>query len=149
MIVRLAESDDADALLVISRAFHAEDGHPLSPEGVGALLSLLTLASPNGRVLVAEERSQLVGYAVLCFGFSVEYGGRDAFVDDVYVLPKFRGAGFARALMDAAECAAIASGVRYLHLEVMPENTIGSWYERRGYSSRSSRLMTKVLTEDI
>jgi GNAT superfamily N-acetyltransferase len=37
-----------------------------------------------------------LGYIVLAFGFSFETGGRNAFIDELYVAPEHRGKGIAR-----------------------------------------------------
>jgi hypothetical protein len=40
---------------------------------------------------------ELAGYVILTLGFSVEYRGREAFVDELYVEEKFRRQGLAGA----------------------------------------------------
>ncbi len=36
---------------------------------------------------------QSAGYIALTFGYSIEFGGKDAFIDEFYIRPKFRGQG--------------------------------------------------------
>lgn len=144
--VRAARPEDEAALLALARSFHAEDGHPLPPEGACALAAMLTpVAAAEGRVMVLDEGGRIAGYAVLCFGYTVEYGGRDAFVDDIYVAPELRGRGHGAALYAALEAAARASGCRALHLEVMPDNAMRGWYEGLGYRDRGSAMLSKRL----
>jgi GNAT superfamily N-acetyltransferase len=65
-----------------------------------ALEELLT--SPDlGRIWLIVARGAAVGYVVLTLGFSLEYGGRDAFIDEFYVQPQSRGQGFGRAQLCA------------------------------------------------
>lgn len=82
---------------------------------------------------------------MLCFGYSVEYGGRDAFIDDIYVDPTLRGQGYGRALCNALEQEAQASGCHALHLEVMAGNTVTQWYRSFGYVERGSAFLSKRL----
>lgn len=145
MIIRPGTPVDRPTILALARAFHAEDGHPLSLAAEAALTHLLEPASLEGFVLIADAEDGIAGYGVICIGYSVEYGGRDAFVDDLYVVPEFRAQGIARQLFQALEAGARDRGVRFLHLEVMPDNPTGEWYARRGYHDRGSRLMTKAL----
>lgn len=142
-LVRPAHSGDVDALLACARAFHAEDDHPLGPAGEKALLALIDPASPHGRIFVLEANGAIVGYVALCFGYSVEYGGRDAFVDDLYVAPASRGRGGAARLYEAARDAAVAAGCNALHLEVMPGNATEAWYRRLGFRDRGSKMMSR------
>jgi GNAT superfamily N-acetyltransferase len=52
-----------------------------------------------GLVFKVESSSGLIGYAVLCFGYSVELGGRDVFLDDFYIIPSERGQGLGHTVM--------------------------------------------------
>ena len=142
--IRKAGRDDLSPLIDCARAYHTEDGHPLTPEGEQALAALLE--SDQGEVVVLADGTGVHGYAVHCFGYSVEYGGRDAFVDDLYVDPALRGHGYGKALYVALEQEARASGCRILHLEVMPDNKIAGWYRSQGYRSRDSALLSKPLS---
>ena len=40
-----------------------------------------------------------VGYLVLTLGYSLEYGGRDAFIDEVYIRSSYRGRGIGTAAL--------------------------------------------------
>ena len=140
--VRLARREDLDGLLRCARAFHEQDGHPLPKGGEAALVALIDTNSPHGRVLVLEAEGGIAGYAVLCFGYSVEFGGRDAFVDDLYVAPELRACGYGRQLMERLDELAQAEGCRALHLEVFTGNPMTGWYTSLGFDPRGS-LMSK------
>jgi ribosomal protein S18 acetylase RimI-like enzyme len=75
----------------------------------------------------------------------MQYGGRDAFIDDLYVLPSHRGRGVGSALFDACERACKGLGVRALHLGVRPTNRAAALYRRLGFREQEHRLMTKSL----
>ena len=89
-------------LLELARAFHAEDGHPLTDRGATAI-GLIARGHPLGRAWLVRENGALVGYAVLGLGFGIEYGGADAFVDDLYLVPEARGRGLGEAVMARLE----------------------------------------------
>ncbi|MDB6031529.1 MAG: hypothetical protein JWM16_1867, partial [Verrucomicrobiales bacterium] len=50
-----------------------------------------------------ETEGQVGGYIVVTFGFSLEFHGRDALVDELYVREEFRGRGFGKAALGFAE----------------------------------------------
>jgi GNAT superfamily N-acetyltransferase len=50
-----------------------------------------------GRAWLLWVGDELAGYVILTLGFSVEYRGREAFVDELYVEEKFRRQGLAGA----------------------------------------------------
>jgi ribosomal protein S18 acetylase RimI-like enzyme len=144
--LRNATEDDREALLVMAHAFAVEDGHgAYGLANDAALLGLLNRPD-DGRVLLIESAGAIVGYAVLCFGYSIEYGGRDAFLDEIYVVPDARGRGIGRAALEPLAALAHEAGAGALHVEVMAENDRAArLYERAGWVDRQSRLMTRRL----
>ncbi|WP_438021851.1 GNAT family N-acetyltransferase [Sorangium sp. So ce233] len=99
-----------------------------------------------GDVWVLVAGGEVAGYCAVGFGFSLEFHGRDAFVDELYVRPEARGRGHAARLLDRAEQGCRDAGVRALHLEVEPDKAeTYAWYRRRGFADHERRLMTKWL----
>jgi ribosomal protein S18 acetylase RimI-like enzyme len=65
-----------------------------------------------------------VGYVVITLGYSIEYGGRDGFIDDLYLVPE------------------PALGIGTLHLEVETGNDYASrLYRRAGFEATGRRLL--------
>ncbi len=145
VLVRRAIGTDAGLLVEHSLAFNAEDGHPLSADGVGALLRMLEPDFADGLILVLTLDGRICGHGVLSFGYGIEHGGRETFVEEVYIVPKHRGRGLGAILMHALETGARDSGCRVVHLEVMAGNRAERLYRRLGYGDRDSMLLTKKL----
>jgi ribosomal protein S18 acetylase RimI-like enzyme len=131
--IRPATSADVPALVALMTAFYAESDFPL-PVGPATRAFETLLADPRlGSVWIAEDGDAAVGHAVLTLCFSMEYGGLRGFIDDLYVRPEARGRGAAAALLAAVRAAAVARGVRALHVEVGPDNhTARRLYARAG-----------------
>lgn len=143
---RPATPADVEPLLRLVEAFHSEDGYPFREEE--ARINLLRLlAEPQlGRLWVADEAGALAGYLVLAFGFSLEFRGRDAFIDELYVVPSLRGRGLGKQALALAEAACRELGVRALHLEVERDNEEGlGLYRKTGFVDHDRYLMTKWL----
>lgn len=93
--------------------------------------------------LLCEERA-VVGYLALTFGYSLEFHGRDAFIDELYVRPSYRGRGWGTRAMEHAEIFAQSEKVRAIHLEVGRHNIAAQeLYRRSGYADHDRYLMTK------
>lgn len=134
-----------DALLELARSFHAEDGHPLTERGEAAI-GMIANGHPLGRAWLIHEAGRLVGYAVLGLGFGIEYGGPDAFVDDLYLVPEARGRGLGGLVLTQLELEAKALGLAALFLVVDPENLPARRvYDRIGFSGTHWLLMAKRL----
>ena len=87
-----------------------------------------------------------IGYVVLALGYSIEHGGRDGFIDDLYIVPAARGHGHGRALLAFAADAAAKLGIRMLHLEVEPGNERAQrLYRQEGFAVSERRLMSRKL----
>jgi ribosomal protein S18 acetylase RimI-like enzyme len=143
--VRPADAGDLDTLLALAEAFHAEDGHALDEGGRGALAAIAA-GEPLARAWLFELEGRAVGYGVLTLGFSVEYGGRDGFIDDLYLAPVARGRGLGRQAMAFLEAQARELGIKALHLEVGTENARAlGLYRRSGFRDNGRRLMCKRL----
>jgi ribosomal protein S18 acetylase RimI-like enzyme len=144
---RTATADDLDAILAHVRDYYAADGYAFDVANARSALAALAVDATLGRLWVADDGGAVVGYLAVCFGWSIEHGGRDAFVDELYLAPSHRGCGLGGAAMAVAEEACAAAGVRSLHLEVERENAAGrALYARRGFAERGRILMTKRLT---
>jgi ribosomal protein S18 acetylase RimI-like enzyme len=132
-------------LLELARAFHAEDGHPLTERGAAAI-GLIARGHPLGRAWLVHENGALVGYAVLGLGFGIEYGGADAFVDDLYLVPGARGRGLGEAVPARLEEEARAMGLAALFLLVDPDNLRARrLYDRQGVAGMRWPLMARRL----
>ncbi|MFT3922309.1 MAG: GNAT family N-acetyltransferase [Myxococcales bacterium] len=144
--VRLASAPDLQRLLPHVREFWKFEQLSWDTVDVAAVLGNL-LADPRlGCVFVVELEQELVGYLVLTFGYSIEHGGRDALVDELYLRPDLRGAGVGARLIDSAAAACRAQGVRRLHLEVDDTNLRASQlYGRLGFARNQRFLMTMKL----
>ena len=144
--LRSATSGDLGRLLGYVRELWLHESIPfVEAEVEGSLRELL--ANPSlGRVFVVEVSGAAAGYAVLGFGFSLEYGGRDAFLDELYLEPSQRGSGLGNFVLDLVEEKNREAGIRALHLEVDRENAAGrALYAKRGFASHDRILLTKWL----
>ncbi len=90
-----------------------------------------------GAVWVLRDAGAIVGYLALCVGYSLELGGRDAFIDEVFVQPAYRGKGHGTRLIEAALETARASGVQAVHLTVERGNRKAAKLPAPGASSRA------------
>jgi len=146
---RVAEASDAELLLDFMREYYAFDGHGYDREKArGALVPLLE--NPNfGRAWLILDGATPVGYAVLCFGYSLEWLGRDAFVDEIYLREAYRDRGWGKQTMDFLENAARELGIRTLHLGVVPGNQRAlHLYEKVGFHKHDSTLLSKWIASD-
>lgn len=137
---------DADVLIPLMREFYAGEGLPFDEAVLRGALAELWEQPLHGGAWLARAGDEPVGYGVLCCGFSLEYRGRDAFVDELYVRAQWRDRGVGNRLLDAVEARCRAEGIAALHLEVDHDNPAGRrLYTRRGFVDHGRHLMTRWL----
>jgi ribosomal protein S18 acetylase RimI-like enzyme len=139
---RRAAAVDVPALLELQQRFYANEGYPYDRATMERGMRELIASDSLGRLLAFGD--PIVGYLVLTFGFSLEFGGRDAFVDELYVDNASRGQGLGTLALQVAEDACREAGIGALHLEVEHVNARArALYERSGYKAHDRHLMTK------
>ncbi|MHB8798695.1 MAG: GNAT family N-acetyltransferase [Thermoanaerobaculia bacterium] len=143
---REARKGDVPVLLPMMRSLWAHEGIPFDEERVGPPLREL-LAHPSlGRVWLALVGGTVAGYAMGTWGFSTEQGGRFLLLDELFVLPAFRGAGLGRAALAFVEEAAHAAGGRAVRIEVAEENDgARRLYRGSGYADPRRLFLAKRL----
>lgn len=128
--------------------FYAESDYPLNRDRAAQAFSALLADERLGHVWLIGADSQDVGYIVLTLGYSMEYGGLDGFVDDLFIRAPFRGAGLGTAALDEVREFAASLGVRALHLEVARDNAAAqAVYRRAGFVDTDRQLLTLRLAE--
>jgi ribosomal protein S18 acetylase RimI-like enzyme len=141
--IRPAGPGDRDTLVELMTEFYAETATPFDPDRTVRAFETLLGDASRGRAWILERYGSAAGYAVLAVGFSMEYGGRDAFLDDLFVREEHRGRGLGRAAMQAVLAECERRGVRALHLEVARDNTAAKeLYRRFGFADHDRQLMT-------
>lgn len=145
---RPATEADVDAVLNMMRPYYEEDGYPFVRVEARKAVSRLLRDDHLGRLWVAEVDGGVVGYLAVTFGFSLEYRGRDAFIDELFISEEQRGLGLGREAMQVAEVYCRDAGVKAIHLDVEQHRQCAhALYDKIGFESHDRHLMTKWLDE--
>lgn len=137
----LAKPEHLDKVVALCGAFHAEEGITQTDEArTNALMPLLE-GQPYGVVYLIGPPRAPIGYMVICFGWSVEFGGLDAIIDELYIRPGVRGRGIATEALISVPRALSEGGLRAIHLEVDRDNTKAmQLYKRAGFVEREKYM---------
>lgn len=142
-----ADASGVEMLVPLLREFYAHEHIAFDERDAREALRQILNDGRLGRVWLIERGGERVGYLVLTFGFSLEFKGRDAFVDELFLRAEFRGRGGGESALRVAEETCRAEGVRALHLEVDHANQgARELYRRSGFREHERHLMTKWLT---
>lgn len=145
---RLAADQDAEIILVMMREYYAFDGHAFDEGRARQALHTFLREPTFGRAWLICDQAVPVGYVVLTLGYSLEYLGRDAFLDEFYIRESHRGQGWGRLALEFVEAEARACEVRSIHLEVVRANPSAKrFYHRNGYVDHQHSLMSKWIEQ--
>jgi ribosomal protein S18 acetylase RimI-like enzyme len=142
----LAGPDHLDKLDALVAAFHAEAGIDLPAENRRTGLAPLLDGIPHGAAYLIGPARAPIGYLVVTFGWSLEFGGLDGFIDEIYVRPGVRGRGIATETLQALPRALAGAGLKALHLEVKRDaDAAHRLYAKAGFKPRADyMLMTRT-----
>jgi len=150
-MIRAATPEDEPELLRMMRLLAEQEPGKIQFDEAAARASLRKFRSlPTfGGVWMLREESKAVGYIVLTVGFSFEFHGHDAFIDELYVDAAYRRRGYGRKAVTFVEEKAREMGVNAIHLEVDRGNDSAfELYRRAGYADHDRFLMTKWLKRE-
>lgn len=149
-VISVALPDDLDRLLPLVRAYHAFEKIERTDHERRASLAPLLGENPFGAIWLVSQDDEAIGYIALCFGYSIEFGGRDAFVDEFFLVEAARGRGLGRRVLADVSAAAAETGIVALHLEVARSNSRARrFYESLGFAARNRyHLMSCPLVRD-
>lgn len=144
--LRPAIPADLEMLIAMSHQKYADEGHPFDEANTRRAAPTF-LADPTiGFIWFVEDAGQPIGYLAIAFGYSLEYGGRDAFLDEVYVHADYRNQGIGSWLIEQALDECRARDVQALHLQVFDHNPRArTLYERLGFVAHDSVMMSRLL----
>ncbi|MCK6624392.1 MAG: GNAT family N-acetyltransferase [Anaerolineae bacterium] len=136
-----AQNSDIEILVRLRQESGAE-GQASSRAALGQVINDDSL----GRIWLIETDHQPVGYVVVTFSYSLEFHGRDALLDELYLRPSAQA--FSKPSLKFAQAQCQALGVNALHAEMERANTQAqNLYRAVDFEDDDSYLMTKWLND--
>ena len=146
--LRTAGLNDLDLVLDLMQGLYACDHIPFDlARARRALLELL--ADPSlGEIHLVQADGEAIGYAVLTLGYSLEFAGKYALLDELFIREAFRGKGAGRKVLLILEDLCRAMGLQALRLEVERKNRgARDLYTKMGFEMHDRDLMTLWLPD--
>ena len=139
-----ATQEDVKELLVLMDLLYEHDGQSFDVAHALRATSELILTPEAGTIWLLQSERRTVGYCVLTFGFSIEFHGRDALVDELFLLPTQRGKGWGKLALEFMFQQCRAAGVEAVHVDVNLVNEhAAAVYRHLGFVQPDRRRMTK------
>lgn len=132
--MKRATPNDIQELVTLMAEFYSESPYVLNQRRATEAFKTLLADERLGQVWFIEADSRTVGYVVVTFCYSMEYGGTCAIVDDFYVQAAFRGRGLGKAALAEVRKYCADAGVRAIQVETGWENAVAkAVYRQTGF----------------
>jgi ribosomal protein S18 acetylase RimI-like enzyme len=134
--IRWATPADIDAVLPLLEEYHLQEGlRGHSRDQIRAVLEDLFDVPNRGRVVLATDGDEAIGYALVVRRPSFEWASDVAVLDEVFVKGKTRDHGIGRRIISFVEDYARSEGLPNITLEVAIQNVSArEFYRAIGFS---------------
>jgi ribosomal protein S18 acetylase RimI-like enzyme len=133
MVIRIARPDELPDVTALLSAQFEEHGVAHDGEGLRSAARGVIEHPSRGTFLVARDTDP-IGLAYLAYIWTLEHGGKTAWLEELYVIPAMRSRGIGSALLREAIARADAEQCRAIDLEVDDEHArAADLYARAGF----------------
>ena len=137
-----AGGKDLPLLMTLIAEFCDVDQHPFESQRIEHALVPLLENDQYGEVWLVQPA---LGYVVITWGYSLESGGREALIDEIYL--RQRGEGLGSAVLEQLLPQLAERDVRCVFLETERHNAQARrFYHRLGFAEDDSIWMSRRLT---
>ncbi|HXH10887.1 MAG TPA: GNAT family N-acetyltransferase [Alphaproteobacteria bacterium] len=146
IVICQATAADREAVIELLLAQFREHDISLSAAALTAAIDGVLEHPEWGSVFVATLEGTPIGVAYLSFTWALEHGGKTAWLEELYVVPKHRGRGVGRAMLTAVCEHAFAQGCAAVDLEVdAAHRRAAHLYAREGFQRLDRTRWVRVL----
>lgn len=143
---RIANERDLPELLVLAKEFCEIDNHTYEESRIINTIKPLFSNPQLGLIVLATQGSNLLGYAVLTWGWSIESGGREGLIDEIYV--RERNTGLGSELLAEVVKVAKQNDVKMIFLETeLANERVRGFYRRHGFIQEESIWLSYKLDD--
>ena len=142
------EISDISIITQMMQDFYAIDNYPMDIEVAKTLFQEFISNENLGKSWLIYSENEIVGYIILTFIFSFEYGGKIAFVDELFIKETARGKGFGKEAIQFIQQEVPKLSLKLLYLEVEPHNeNAQKLYLAHDFELHNRKLMKYKVTK--
>jgi GNAT superfamily N-acetyltransferase len=120
--MRKATQNDIPLLVTMMTEFYSHSPYTLNARRATDAFAALLADERLGHIWFVQSNLKDVGYVVVTFCFSMNFGGPIAIIDDFYIQRAFRGTGLGKATMQEVRDYCISHELRAIQVETGQDN---------------------------
>lgn len=113
---------DISIITQMMQEFYAIDNYPMELEVAKNLFHEFISNEHLGKSWLIYAENEIVGYSILTYVFSFEYGGKIAFLDELFIKKNARGKGIGKQAIRFIQSEVANLSLKLLYLEVEQHN---------------------------
>ncbi len=128
-------------------ALYREDppGQSMSLRKIRHTITELSAHPDKGAITMMHVGNVIIGYAIVIYYWSNEYGGNIAYIDELYVKPSWRNKGIGSSYLKQISKTK-GTNFKGIHVETTPANQKASaFYMRHGFKQAKNRHLFRKL----
>ena len=146
---REANANDRNALEEMILAYYRFDHQTIDKTKIKSALDVALKKNPHIMIWIIEVNEEIAGYLAVAIGFTIEAGGKDGFLDELFLKEKYRNQGIGRKAVQFAIGICPTLGIRRLSLEVESHNLRAKrLYQDIGFFTHDRILMSHWTDRD-
>jgi ribosomal protein S18 acetylase RimI-like enzyme len=124
-------------------AYYLFDHQTIDKTKINSALDMALKKNPHIVIWIIEVNEEIAGYLAVAIGFTIEAGGKDGFLDELFLKEKYRNQGIGRKAVQFAIGICPTLGIRRLSLEVESHNLRAKrLYQDIGFFTHDRILMS-------
>lgn len=142
------EIKDITATTLMMQDFYVIDNYRMDIEVTQKMFQEFISNENLGKCWLICFENEIVGYIILTFVFSFEYGGKIAFVDELFIKETARGKGIGKEAILFVQAEVPKLSLKLLYLEVEPHNkNAQKLYLAHDFELHNRKLMKYKVTK--
>lgn len=123
MQMRKMEEKDRAKFMIMGDEFYSGPGvlHKVDPKVLERTFDEMVSNSPFLEGIIFELNGEIVGYAELSYSFAPEVGGKSIFIEEIFVVEKYRNQGIGHEFLEYVT-SLVDGDVRRVRLEATATN---------------------------
>ena len=139
---------DISTITQMMQDFYAIDNYPMDVEVAKNLFQEFISNEHLGKSWLIYSENEIVGYIILTYIFSFEYGGKIAFLDELFIKETARGKGIGKEAIQFIQREVPKLSLKLLYLEVEPHNeNAQKLYLTHDFEFHNRKLMKYKVTK--
>lgn len=140
---KTATNSDRNLLLTLTKEFYQIEHLTYNVEVLNKCFDEIFTNDNLAIIWIIYANLEPAGYLVLTFGYSLEFHGRDALIDEFYIRENYRNQGIGKQTLEFVQTTCQNLAIKAVHLEVDHKNTRAKTiYQKAGFVEHDRYLMT-------